>query len=342
LHNVRLSSDLDFKELGRAAAVDYLHCGQALERLHELPATNRAMARTDLLARLGSASSSSSLRHLIEGYQPARKAINLGELKRGMTASLLWRQQFRALGSRGFSYELDTTMRGYDRAFVSSSKLDRRIDLRIALMPGRQLFYPPLVRACLEGVAWSENHYFRDGLPSIAFALGTRTPDDWFIFAMQSDLTSRGPACIREHFRGWRRVLFANVVAQAAGEASAVYLCRAEDIETARAGETQADCGSSTLLSKIYDQTARDWGMPLTRLRAPVDIQILRARHPVWADRFHGLVLASASSQRDADSEETPGIALRSSGTSVLSVRRESRGTSPLRSPLRACRSRGR
>jgi hypothetical protein len=192
---------------------------------------------------------------------------------------------------RGFSYALDTEMPGYDRAFSPSSKIQARIDLRVALMPGESLAYPPRVMAWLCQVPFAENHYFRASLPSIAFAFGLKTPKAWYVFVMQSDLASGGPSYVREHFRGWRKILFANIVSLAAGQVERLYLCQAADVERTRVLPCRNAAGFSPLWADVYDKTAREWGMPLVPVAAPVNVQVLRRRTPVYAERFHELRL---------------------------------------------------
>lgn len=192
---------------------------------------------------------------------------------------------------RGFSYALDTEMRGYDRAFAASSKIQARINLRLALMPDPSSGYPPRVLHHLSETPREDNHYFCAGLPSIAFAFGLKTPDAWYVFAMQSDLTSRGPSCVREHFRGWRHVLFANIVRLAAGHAERLLLCQAADVERTRVCPSESEAGRSPLWADVYDRTARDWGMTLAPVATPVNVQLLRNRAPIYADHFHELRL---------------------------------------------------
>jgi hypothetical protein len=202
-----------------------------------------------------------------------------------------------------FAYAVDTEMPGYDRAFAVSSKIQTRIDLRMALMPGHSLVYPPRVMRYLYQVPFAENHYFRANLPSIAFAFGLKRPEAWYVFVMQSDLTSRGPSYVREHFRGWRHVLFANIVKLAAAQTRRVYLCQAADVERARVRPCDNEAGLSRLWADVYDKTAREWGMTLAPVTPPVNVQVLRRRAPVYADRLHELRLEEPRSGESRSDE---------------------------------------
>jgi hypothetical protein len=293
--------------------VNYLHHGQALDLWPDhLPEWEGPVAKLDLLRHLHSRlGTRSGMNTLVRGYFPLAKEISLGEFRQALCQSMEWRRIFHALGCRGFSYELDAEMKEYNRQYVPSCRLGTRINLRVALMPNIDLFYPPAVKRWFRRASWYFNHYVRNHMPSIAFCLGLKTGDAWFVFVMQSDLASGRPACVREHFRGWRNVLFANVVAQAQGKAGAVYISRALDVERACSPGSKEAGRLPDRWRSIYDGTALQWGMPLVKLSEPVDVQIYGAKKPVYSEyfyelRLHGRPEVSQAEQQEALCTGTP------------------------------------
>jgi hypothetical protein len=263
------------------ASVNYLHFGNALDgdiAPGVLPERG-AYSKRDLMSRL--ASCEDSLLVLLRGYGGKHsKKIDVEEFRLDLSKSLAHRRFFRSLGCRGFSYKLDDEI-------DFPEPLKESATLRVALMPDELLFYPSRVKQYLRRV--NNNHYFCDGYPAIAFALGLRASDAWFVFVMQSDLALRKPAYIREHFRGWRKVLFANILRMAAGKAAMVYLCRSEDVLRACNKDFPTPRGVPMAWTKIYDETASFFGMKLVQLAEPVDTQVFPRQPPITTDCFYAL-----------------------------------------------------
>jgi len=222
-----------------------------------------------------------------------KKKIRASELQYDVQNALEWRQRFHALGCRGFSYALEMKMWGYNSQRSRHHQLSSAVNLRMALMAHPELFYPPRVQRYLRRFQWLANHYHdRNKVPAVAFCFGKRAEKAWYVLVMQSDPASRGPTPVREHFRGWRNVLFANVVAQAVGHVSTLYLARAEDVERACYSGTTEPSRLPERWRTIYDGTALQWGMNAVRVNEPVDIQIYRDRNPVYARDFYELPLS--------------------------------------------------
>ena len=99
------------------------------------------------------------------------------------------------------------------------------------------------------------------------------------------------PAHVRGHFRGWRKALFASLAAHALGKASAVYLCRSEDVVRACYPGSARPGRIPDAWKSIYDRTAAGFGMPLVQLSEPIDLQMYRRRAPVYATWFYELQL---------------------------------------------------
>jgi hypothetical protein len=273
-------------------AVNYLHSGKALDTWPDLfPEGNERVTKRDFLTRLGSASTSApELERFVRGQlRWYKKKVTFDDLRRLLSESAQWREQFRALGCRGFSYELDLTMSGYDSRYPPHFRLGHEANLRIALLTGSELFYPVRVKSYFR-YKWN-NHYFHKRMPSIAFCFGRKIDRAWYVVVMQSDLASKGPSYIRDHFRGWRKILFANVVAQARGKVDALYLCRAEDAERACIPARNASGRRTESWMRIYDLTAEQWGMRLVKVQEPVNVQIYHRRAPILSQYFYELPL---------------------------------------------------
>jgi hypothetical protein len=220
---------------------------------------------------------------------PRRKRIDVAALSREVGRSMRLRRFFQAIGCRGFSYRVSQ-----DIEF--SSPVRREITIRIALMPDEEFFYPSRVRLRLRRV--SRNHYFEAGFPSIAFALGAERGPDWFILVLQSDLASSGPAVFREHFRGWRRILFGTILRLSAGRAEAVRLCNSADVLRACDRRFTRRSSPPDSWRGIYEGTARYFGMDPVDLAEEINIQVLEEGEPVSATSFFRLSTSSATVSR--------------------------------------------
>jgi hypothetical protein len=288
---------LDLARLASTSTVNYMHCGDALDVWPELfPEGEARLTRSILLTYLHSGSAVARelemfIRRRLRWY---KKEVTFSQLRRALQESAEWREQFHTLGCRGFSYKLDLKMSGYDSQYPRQFRLASKTNLRMALLPGKDLFYPTRVRSHFR-YKWN-NHYFHEKMPSIAFSFGMKTDRAWYLFVMQSDLASRGPSYVRDHFRGWRKILFANVVAQARGKVDALYLCRAVDAARACVPGTKEPRGVLHRLTSIYDLTAEQWGMRLVKVSEPVNVQIYDRLAPVLSEYFYELPLRGGNS----------------------------------------------
>jgi hypothetical protein len=271
---------------------NYLHFGNSLEYLPYLAGVEDKTAlkddlRTHVLEHFGH---NRFIDDIIStyGYSYSRR-INMAELSEDIHGTLRLREQFGALECRGFSYKL------YDRIGFCYP-LKKQINLRVALLADEDLFYPPRIRRYLKAVR--ANHYFRNGYPSLAYALGTRQRGNWFIFAMQSDLAGRKPAYIREHLRGWRRILFGHVIRLATDSAESIFLSRAADVLRACHPDYQRPLQPPAAWKAIYEKTADFFGMRAVTLDEGVDIQIFRGQPVVPVKRFFRLKLTEKTKAR--------------------------------------------
>ena len=274
--------------------VNYLHYGGALDGgqlLSSFP--DRGLcAKKDLVQGLARGNGASgALEVLVRGYGAKQsKKIDVEHFHLDIARSrLLHRPFFTSLGCRGFSYKLDSEIE-------LNEPLESYVTLRVALMPDELLFYPPRVKRYLRRV--NGNHYFCDGYPSIAFALGMKTKEAWFIFVMQSDLALRGPSYIRDHFRGWRKVLFTSILRLAVGQTKNVYLCRVEDVVRALHSDFPVRSAAPAAWNTIYAGTADFFSMEPTRLREPIGIQVFQEQAQITTDQCYALSITPSLEAR--------------------------------------------
>jgi len=255
---------------------DYLHRGDALERIHfQHIEPGATIARTDLIKSLGGVTDPN--RHLVEvirGYGDRRRRnLDLADFSAAVARSRCFRTYFHNLDCRGFSFALKA-------GFSFITPLRTTINLRVALVPENDLFYPQRIRRYLRRKR--SHHFSHRGLPPIAFLLGIATDSAWFVFVLQSDLAAATPSYVRDHFRGWRRILFAGLTSLAAGRVEAIFLPLASDVAAACSEPEPPDTWTA-----IYDQTAAFFQMRDVDLQIPVNIQTLSRRSPYTTSRFH-------------------------------------------------------
>lgn len=267
---------------------NFLHYGDSLEYSKELefPKFQEEMYKKELIGYLLSRNINSKyLNEIILNYGiRGKRIINISCFKRDVEDSLKCQNVFRKFRCRGFSYNFFDEMKGF------RFQLRKELNLRFALMTSSDLFYPPKVRKHLTSV--KRNHYRLSGYPSIAFALGSKIKNDWYIFVIQSDLIFEKPASIREHFRGWRKVILANIVQHASKEADNIFLCTAGD----RLKCCHPRFAKPEKLPRnweiFYDETAKFFNMKMTKTKTEVNIQIFARHKPVYTNQFYKLSFA--------------------------------------------------
>jgi len=206
--------------------------------------------------------------------------VDVSGLHEYMVQTNSTRSEFHNYGCRGFSYKFYSDMEGFPY------RLRRTINLRMALIADCALFYPPRVRRYLR--RHTANHYFAYDAPAIAFALGQQTRKTLHVFVMQSDLCKNGPTPVREHFRGWRKILFANIVSEARKTGRDVFLCKSEDVLNACHPDHPVSSMPKSW-KKIYDGTASDFDMRLDKLPRRINIQLYDRKRPIYAREMYHL-----------------------------------------------------
>ena len=261
------------------ARVNLVHRGEALDALvNHLRSAGSCSDRSRLLCALPPKTRQAAaelLAYIDDTGMPLLETLE---------ASQRLRRQFRRLRCRGFSHDV---FKDFSDESGSRLQLSRRTNLRIGLTTDPRLFYPPAVRREIDRLDRDRNHFIA-GMPSVAFAVGVRDADCWWILGLQSDMASHPAAAVREHFRGWRRVLFAHIVSLARPSVRRVYLPQATELECPAGRPT------SPIWIRIYGGTACDWKMTSVALDEPMDIQVLRSRPPVQAQHFYALDLEEA------------------------------------------------
>jgi hypothetical protein len=272
---------------------NYLHYGEALTALKTIDLSEFQMEEIykkellDFFAEKGI--NNKYLEEIILAFGTKRKRkIRILQLKNEIENSLKFQKEFKNLHCRGFSYYFFDKMQGFP--FL----LKKEINLRLALMSNDVLFYPPKVKKYLSSI--TGNHYSMNNYPSIGFALGSIIENDFYIFTIQSDLAFHTPTYVKEHFRGWRKILFYNIIKYAIRK-------KAENIFVLPADEVYRTCHPKYRKPKklpyfwkiFYDETSKSFNMKLIRMNKTVNIQIYSRQPKIHTDRFFKLSLKNIS-----------------------------------------------
>jgi hypothetical protein len=254
----------------RLTRVNYLHSGQALDALvSTLKGDSGVLPKRTLLSALARARPvPSSLADIVLAYGgDYTEMLDLTRFKTDIDESITVRDYFRSIGCRGFSFEV-----GRDIEF--GWHLRPSINFSLALYTAKDLYYPSRIRRYLPRVA--KSHVSKGRLPAVAFALGRYVRRHLFVLVLQSDLVFQGPSCVREHFRGWRKVLFGQIRAHVMPGTRRIYLCRSEDVQrTCHPAYDQPPTVPEQWRS-IYEGTAAFFGMRRTRVKRRLNIQCLQ------------------------------------------------------------------
>ncbi|HVY52466.1 MAG TPA: hypothetical protein VHA07_13010 [Devosia sp.] len=264
---------------------NYLHHGDFLDRSRALLGSLPAGPAFTKLEACRANREGPFADEVLRAYGPLRsRRILRADLAADIEASFAARDWFRGLGTRGFSYRLISD-------FEFARELRPEIDLRVGLFFGDDLFYPPRLRRFLQRHA---DPHMEDGtLKCLGFALGQRAGSAWIVSVLQSDLTFNRPSYVRDHIRGWQRVLMAEILAQAkrAGVAKLLLAAASDQVRCSDpAFKIVTAVPESWRL--IYDQTAGFFGMTPQQGGPSFDIQVLDRLGPVVTDRFYEKAIA--------------------------------------------------
>ena len=256
--------------------LNYLNRGDSLEHISDLrllPMTGLA-SRREVRERI-QVSKSKGFQEVIGDYGSLRSSrINIDSLHKDFNKSLKMRTFFSKIKCKGFSYYLDSNLNcNYER-------LREDINIRIALFPKEDFFYPRHLKRHLRKVRF--NHFRSGGYESIAFAFAKIENRNCQVLALQSDIIRRRVAYVKDHFRGWRKVLFMLLVNLVQNQTETVSLFRASDIAKACHANSKPSARQVGVWESIYDKTAEDFGLEPRRLDYSSNLQ-LYADQPKYA-----------------------------------------------------------
>ena len=191
----------------------------------------------------------------------------------------LWHRVFRYIGCKGFSFSFRLC-----RLPCQTLRLDLEC---FALVVDDCLYYPPRIRTTIQELTKTDTH-----LPGaigwvLVKSILRSSTIYWVILNVQSDWASRGPSWIRDHFRGWQRILVYCLLLMAEGSGiTAVAMPRASAV--ARASHPlQPNANPPQHWVTLYDGTAEALGMKVSRFVAEVDIQTIAHLPPVMCSCFY-------------------------------------------------------
>lgn len=263
--------------------INYLHYGDALEKLQVIReySSLRQVRKKDLLRRInGSNQLCDFASYIVERYgHRRRKTIDVASAITDVERSIQTRSLFGALRCRGFSYDFSTRATSFPVALRSS------INVRVAIFADSRMHYPPAVSKYLAHTR--SCHFFDYYGPAIAFLLGILRGTSLYIVTLQSDSSCGTPSGIREHFRGWRRVLLN--LAMTHFQPQKAYIVHSADV--LRACHNGFDVPTKVPASwrHIYEQTAKESGHKSTTLKRGLNIQIYARQPKVITKQFYVL-----------------------------------------------------
>ena len=249
--------------------VNYLHYGNGLNELtKQINSLESFVSKKEAIAYLNKYNLTSKYAvDIIRGYHGEYiDEFNFKTFSNDLKLSIDFRSFFNDLNCRGFSY---TVVENFDFSY----KLKKCIDFRFALVTDKNLYFPPRLRRYLPRP--HKNHIRINKYPSIAFALGQIVGKNLYVNVIQSDLFFNGPAVIREYIKGWRKVLFAELIEFMQGKVKAIYLTTADEIFQTCHPDYKKPVVTPKIWYQIYDETAIYFKMKKRVLTNPVNIQTL-------------------------------------------------------------------
>lgn len=259
---------------------NYLHYRDSLDRLINLDfdAIKRLQSKSELKKELVSnyGFEREFISNVFACYK-LKQAPFLKTFEKDVQNSVEYRCIFKKLGYRGFSYEFDSNIE------LVWPKMRDGLGLAMGITCSEDLFYPKKVKDVLKKSKLG--HWGRGNYPSIAFALGQISETGWFIFILQSDLMFSSSSLVRDHFRGWRKLLMNKIINEAKGNTNRLFLCPASGVLATCKSRSRPDVVPNSWNS-IYDRTAIDFGMRKIQLAEEVDIQCFAREESIYQREF--------------------------------------------------------
>ncbi|MBC2705141.1 hypothetical protein [Desulfobacula sp.] len=259
--------------------LNYLNYGDTLENFEILSHLNGSSVSKKLLINklTDNGIKNPFLFEIIKSYCGRQmNKIESTDFIKSIQNSKEFKKYFSLMGCRGFSFK------SYESIKIYCPPLKKDVNYSIALMPNGNLFYPPRIRRKL--CRFSYNHYKKGGYSSICFSLCKIINKDCFVVVMQSDYVRKNSSYIKDHFRGWRKILLMVIAYKLRNICENIFIPSAEDIfKGCHPDFSKSDC-TPTQWFQIYDRTAMDFGASEVHLQNPVNIQMYDGNKPVWVE----------------------------------------------------------
>jgi hypothetical protein len=275
-------------KMNKIKNIDYLFYGDGLKTLvNSIEQYFNISNKNDLLCKLknqGRLSKYSA--DIIKGYKGDNQlSIDVKQFKYDLLKTFDLQYIFKTLNCRGFSYSVIDD-------FNLNCYLNSTTNFKLALIVNKELYYPLRLRNYFprDPLKWDKNHLIVDGNPSIAFALGKITNRNLYICTLQSDLIHRKPSYIREYLKGWRKILFAEILNYVKDKnIKNIFLCTSKDILRTCKPVSEAQVLSLSGLFQVYDNTAESFNMNLIKLNKLFNIQILKNSPEIFTNHMYHL-----------------------------------------------------
>jgi hypothetical protein len=271
------------------AYLNYLHFGDSLETLVDLLARTEAENEADVASlitklrcpRPGLGRGVADATDVLRALTCNGDRLTFSRIRRDLEMSLQFRQIFRSLSCRGFSFRLREDPHFRNCGFSSE------VSLKVALIADRGLYYPPNVRQGLSA-AESQNRHITHSIGWLIIIEKMQESQRWWYVAnVQSDLTSAPVSCVRDVFRGWQRVLFLVVIELARQRGvtaiaipSSSLMAELGNIENVARRRDRAWRG-------LYDGVANFFAMAPTQQPCLTNVQPVWFTPPAWCSRFY-------------------------------------------------------
>lgn len=130
-------------------------------------------------------------------------------------------------------------------------------------------------------------HCGKRGLRPIAFALGRKVEDEWYILQLQSDIAFNCGSAIGNHFRGWSRVLLDSLHRKSVEMGCKLLVCPSEQVIRAVAPPSLRPRSVPASWKQIYDLSAQAIGMKERIIQKDVDLQLHPGLEQVLCRQFY-------------------------------------------------------
>jgi hypothetical protein len=197
------------------------------------------------------------------------------------------RPYFRDLECRGFSYQVL-----HSPSFINRFKSD--IDIRLAMVANYdELYYPDKV---INNLKKYSSVHIKSKYPLIAFSLGKSFTYEkckcWLIIVLQSELAFNKSSNLREHFRGWRKVIFSYIINEAKKNGiERLYLVSSKDIMECCSPAHMKPKSVPESWIQIYDHTAVFFNLKMKKIGNELDIQLYARKKPIYKSIFYELII---------------------------------------------------